>query len=152
MWREQTSVLKEVGVEPNTYVMDNETLKDLKNTLRNYDTKYQRVPPHNHITKLSEQAIQIFNAHFKEGLASLDPDFPISERDRIVEQYELTLNLLCSSISNLQLSAYAYLFGHFDYSATPLIPPGTKALSHHTKPLVRILLGLNGEEGRTIGP
>ena len=93
-WRDQNARFKEARAEPNTYVMDNEASKDLKDILRNADTKYQLVPPYNHKTNLSERVIQTFKGHFKVGLELLDPDLSISEWDRILEQGELTLNLL----------------------------------------------------------
>ena len=82
-------------------------------------------------------------------MASLDPDFPISEWYRLVEQGELTLNLLRASSSNPKLSAFVYFFGEFNYSATPLVPSGTKTLVH-SKLAVRTSWGINGEEGWTI--
>ena len=46
-------------------------------------------------------AIKIFKNHFKADLASLDPDFPLSEWDRLISQDEIKLNLFtppCTSI------------------------------------------------------
>ena len=61
--------------------------------LRN-KTTFQLVPPHTHRANAAERAIQTFKNHFKAGIASLDPDFPITEWDRLLEQAFLTLNLL----------------------------------------------------------
>ena len=63
----------------------------------------------------------------------------------------LTLNLLRSARVNPNLSAYAYLFGEFDFNKTPLAPPGTKVLSHN-KPDKRASWAYNGETGWYIGP
>ena len=93
-----------------------------ENALRDAEIKYQLVPPHNPKPNLSEWAIQTLKGNFKEGLVSLVLDFSISEWDRIVEQGKFTLDLLWASRSNPKLSAYAYLLGKFDYSATPLVP------------------------------
>ena len=59
-------------------------------------------------------------------LASCDPKFPIAEWDRLLDQAELTLNLLRNSRVNPKLSSHAYLFGNFDFNSTPIAPPGTK--------------------------
>ena len=50
--------------------------------------------------------------------------------DRLVPQAELTLNLLQNSQVNPKLSAWAYVFGQFDYNTTPLSPLGTKVIVH----------------------
>ena len=65
-------------------------------------------------------------------------------------QAVLTLNLLRASRINPKLSAWAYLFGEFDYLKTPLATPGTKLLVH-MKPQNRATYALNGEEGWSIG-
>jgi len=73
-------------------------------------TTFQFVPPHTHRANVAERAIQTFKGRFKAGLASVHPDFPISEWDRLLEQVFLTLRLLRASKVNPKLSAYAYLF------------------------------------------
>ena len=60
-------------MEPNIYVMDNKASKDLKDVIQNSGIKYQLVSPHNYRTNLSEKLVHNFKAHFKAGLASLDP-------------------------------------------------------------------------------
>ena len=52
---------------------------------------------------------------------------------------------------NPKLSGYAYVFGQFDFNATPLAPPGTKVLVH-SKPNNRATWDFNGIEGWYIGP
>ena len=63
----------------------------------------------------------------------------------------MTLNMLRSSRLNPKLSAYTQVFGEFNYSATPLLPPSTKVVAHHT-PEDRATWDLNGENGWYIGP
>ena len=99
----------EAGVETNTYVMDDEASQDLKDAIMNAYIKYQLVPPHNHRNNLSERTIQIFIGNFKAGLASLDLYFPISKWEIIVEQGELTINLLCESRSNPKVCLYMFV-------------------------------------------
>ena len=94
--------------------MDNECSVDLKNALTKEDTKWQLVPPHQHRTNAAERATQTWKHHFKAGLATLDPNFPLREWDRLLVQGELTLNLLRSSRVNPKLSAHAHMFGQFD--------------------------------------
>ena len=72
---------------------------------------YQLVPPQIHRPNLAERAIQTFKNHLKAGLATVDPDFPLAEWDRLIPQANITLNLLRSARVNPKLSAYAYIFG-----------------------------------------
>ena len=64
---------------------------------------------------------------------------------------EITLNLLCNSRVNPNLSAWAYLFGNYDFNRHPLAPPGTKVIVH-SKPSDRASWEYHGKEGWYIGP
>ena len=88
------------------------------------------MPPHSHRRNLAERAIQTWKNHFKAGLASTNPHFPLTKWDRLIPQANITLNLLRTSRVNPALSAYAYVFGNFNFMATPLAPPGTKVVVH----------------------
>ena len=85
------------------------------------------------------------------GLASVHPAFPISEWDRLINQCNITLNLLRASRIHPHLSAYSGLFGNFDFLRTPLAPPGTKIVFHN-KPSQRASWAFHGQEGWYIGP
>ena len=150
-WTILNKIFQKAGVQPTTYIMDNECSGDLKKALEDAELKWQLVPPHQHRANKAERAIQTFKAHFKSILATTDPDFPLQEWDRLLPHAELTLNLLRTSRSNPKLSAYAYLFGIFDYNKSPLVPPGTRVLAH-TKPSQQTSWGLKGDQGWTIGP
>ena len=139
------------GLQPKRYMLDNECSKDLRLAFTKHNIAFQLERPHLHRANAAERAIQTFKAHLKAGLASLDPDFPVKEWDRLIVQAEITLNLLRSSRINPKLSAYAYSFGQFNYNKTPMVPPGTKVVAH-LKPDVRSTWSANGEEGWTVGP
>ena len=47
-------------------------------------------------------------------------------------QADITLNLLRLSRRQPKLSAYACLFGNFDYNKMPIAPPGTRVVVHVT--------------------
>ena len=83
-------------------------------------------------------------------MASVHPDFPVKEWDRLIPQANTTLNLLRASRFNPKLSAFAYVEGLFDYNKTPLVPPGTKVVAHEAADH-RASWAPNGEEGWTIG-
>ena len=102
----------------------------MKVALKKHEKKYERTPPHIHQRNVAERAIRTFKNHVLSGFATCDGEFPIAEWDRLLMQTELTLNLLRMSQVNKKLSAYAYLFGNFDFNRTLLVPPGTKVLIH----------------------
>ena len=109
------------------------------------------VPPHSHRRNLAERAIQTWKNHFKAGLATTDPNFPLTAWDHLVPQANITLNLLRLARTNKALSAYAYVYGNFNFNATPLAPPGTKIVAH-IAPTTRGTWDLNGEVGWYVGP
>ena len=150
-WHKLNKKLSSAGMQPNTYVLDNEVSSTLIEAMTKENISYQLVPPHIHRANLAERAIQTYKNHFKAGLATLDPDFPLSEWDRLIPQANITINLLRASRSNPSLSAYAYLFGEFNYNQTPIAPPGTKVLAH-AKPDNRASWAPHGDEGWYVGP
>ena len=144
-------IFSKAGVSPHTWILDNEISAEFTAALTLNKATYQLGPPHTHRRNLAERAIQTFKNHFKAGLASVDPNFPLSEWDRLIEQANITLNLLRTARSNPKLSSYAYMFGEFNFSATPLAPPGTQIVAH-IKPGERRTWELNGEKGWYVGP
>ena len=109
------------------------------------------MPPHIHQRNSAKRAIQTFKNHFIAGLASTDPNFPLSNWCRLIPQAELTLNVLRPSRLNPKLSAYAQLEVAFDFTRTPLAPPGTRAIVHE-KPTQRRTWAPHGVDGWYIGP
>ena len=85
------------------------------------------------------------------SLATCDPDFPIAEWDRGLFQIGLTLNLLRCSRVNPKLSAWAYLYGNYDFNKNPLAPIGTQVLIH-LKTDIRASWQNHGKDGWYIGP
>ena len=82
------------GSKPEIYILDNEFSTEFETNMKNFDVKFQLVPPHIHRRNAAERAIQTFKHHFLAILASCDRDFPIKEWDRLLDQAEITLNLL----------------------------------------------------------
>ena len=93
-WKQLHDIFAKSGAAPNTYVMDNEISKEIIEALEENNTTYQLVPPYTHRQNLAERAIQTYKNHVKAGLASVNPNFPLSEWDRLLEQANITLNLL----------------------------------------------------------
>ena len=118
------------GFHTKFYRLDNECSEKLKLYLKKHEIEFQRVPPCIHRRNAAERAISIFKDHFLSGLASVNPAFPPYLWDRLVEQAELTINLLYLSRANQTLSVYAQMFGHYDFSAHQLVPPGINVIIH----------------------
>jgi len=119
--------------------------------MSNKELKFQLVPPHNHRQNYAEKAIGTWKDHFIAGLTSADCNFPLKLWCRITEHDDISLNLLQSSRANPTISAYADLFGNYDYNAHPLVPPGTKIVTHE-KPTQRGSWSLRGVDGWYLGP
>ena len=139
------------GLRPRLHTLDNEASTSLKDFLTAEHVEYQLVPPHIHRRNSAEHAIQTFKNHFITGLASTDPNFPLSNWCRLLPQAELTLNLLRPSRLNPKLSAYAQLEGTFDFNRTPLAPPGTRVIVHE-KPTQQRTWAPHGIDGWYVGP
>ena len=123
----------------------------LINAIKKHDIKYQLAAPYSHRLNPAERAIQSFKNHLISNLHGCDKQFPAYQWCRIIEQCEMTLNMLRRSRINPKLSAYMQLFGVFDYNATPLAPIGTKAFIHE-RPNQRSTFADHGKIAFVIGP
>ena len=95
-----------------------------------FNLELELIPPHTHRRNAAEVAIRNFKSHFLSVLAGTAPDFPKYLWDKLLPQTELTLNLLRASNTTPTVSAYAHLFGPFDYNKMPLAPMGCKVHVH----------------------
>ena len=62
-----------------TLFRNSEFSNELKVAFQKSEVNYQLVPPKTHRSNAAERAIQTYKNHFKAGLASVHPDFPIKE-------------------------------------------------------------------------
>jgi hypothetical protein len=150
-WLSLHQVLQRSGNAPNLYIMDNEASSDIKDAMFKHKISFQLAPPHMHRRNAAERAIRTFKNHFVAGFSTTDPNFPVSEWDRLLDQATITLNLLRQSRVNPKLSAYAYLFGNYDFNRCPMAPPGTRVVVHD-KPDQRTSWGHHGTPAWYIGP
>ena len=145
------TVLVKAGLRPRLQRLDNEASAMLKQFMADQDIDFQLAPPHLHRRNAAERAIRTFKNHFIAGLCSTDPAMPLHLWCRLVRQACITLNLLRGSRINPKLSAYAQVYGAFDFNRTPLAPPGTKVLVHE-KPTVRGTWAPHAVDGWYLGP
>jgi hypothetical protein len=144
-------LLVQKGYRPKLQKLDNEASQLLKDFLMQEDIDFQLTPPGMHRRNTAERAIRTFKNHLIAGFATTDKQFPMKLWAYIVEQAQITLNLLRKSRLHPQLSAYAALFGQFDFNKTPMAPPGTKVIVHE-KPKNRGTWAPHGVDGWYVGP
>jgi hypothetical protein len=92
--QEALQFYEEHGCKPTFQRMDNETSNAFMEHLRTNKITIDLVPPHQHRRNKAERAIQTFKNHFVAALAGVDPNFPMTAWDEIMEQVEITLNML----------------------------------------------------------
>ena len=141
------------GITPSYERMDNEVSELLMKYCKNHvpPIKIQHVPAHNHRGNKAERAIRTFKNHFIASLCVTDPAFPLCLFDKLVEQAELTINLLRGSSFSPHVSAWHALNGAFDFSKTPIAPPGMKIVCFEA-PDQRKSWAPHGVDGFYIGP
>ena len=124
-WKTLFLKLQINGHAPELHILDNEYSEELRKAFNIYQVTFQLDPPHVHHRNAADRAIQKWKNHFLAGITTLDPNFPIQEWERLLLQYDITLNLLQSSHRQPNISAYSVTFGNFNFNQTPLAPPGT---------------------------
>jgi hypothetical protein len=139
------------GFRPKLQKLDNEASQLLREYIDSESIQVNLVPPGIHHANAAERAIQTFKAHFIVRLSSLPPEFPLNLWDKLIQQSVMTINMLRASRLNPKLSAYAIMFGEFNFDRTPLAPPGTPVIVHE-KPDNRKTWVAHGVEGFYIGP
>ena len=74
--------------------MDNEASSDMKDSMTKHKISFQLAPPYTHHRNAAERSIRTFKNNFVAGFSTTDPNFPVSEWDRLLDQATITLNLL----------------------------------------------------------
>jgi hypothetical protein len=139
------------GFKPILQLLDKKYSSALRSLLNHHDIQFQLAPPHIHRRNAAERAIQTFKNNFIAGLCSVDPTFPLCLCDRLLPQATINLNLLRQSRINPKVSAYAQLYGHYDFNQAPMAPPGTRVVAHE-KPQQRANWDPHGVDGWYLGP
>ena len=92
------TLLVEQGLRPRLQRLDNEASSILKKFMTQEDIDFQLVPPGMHRRNAAEQAIRTWKNHFITGLCTTDPNFPLFLWDTLVQQANITINLLRASL------------------------------------------------------
>ena len=143
--------LQQYRFKPRYQKLDNEVSIAFQVDLSAKKIDFQLVSPNIHQPNAAERAILTFKNHSIAGLFNVHPNFPMKLWCRLLQQAEITLNLLRPSRLNPKLSAYAQLGGAFDFNHSHLVPPGVKTLVYETSSQ-RGSWSPHGVEGWYIGP
>ena len=96
-WGYNHNRLAKSAAQPKYNILHNEFSSELHKALAKHNVTYKNVPPNMHRRNAAERTVRTFKYHLLAGLASIDPLFPITQYDRLVQQAEITLNLLHTS-------------------------------------------------------
>ena len=69
--------LQKAGIQPVLHKLDNETSKDLIESIEEKGLEYQLAPPYDHRQNPAERAIRTFKNHFIATLYGADDNFPL---------------------------------------------------------------------------
>ena len=122
--------LQRAGIHPIIQRLDNEVSDLLIAAIVANNLDYQFASASDHQLNPAERAIQSFKNHFISILNGADASLPAIQWNRLVFFAMITLCMLRTSRINPQLSAYAQLWGNFDFNHNPLAPAGCKAIIH----------------------
>jgi len=142
--------MKAAGLGLKTQQLDNEASTAYKECIRNNGMTHELVPPDNHRCNLAERAIQTFKHHFISILSGVDDKFPLSLWCSLLEQTELTVNLLRQSNVLPKILAFAHAHGQHDYMKKPFAPIGC-TVQVHVKPGNRQMWDTHTEAGFNLG-
>jgi hypothetical protein len=142
-----------LGHFPKFQRLDNESSGVLERyLLANHQLILQKVPPNNHRANRAERAIQTYKNHMLSTLSTADKEFPLHLWDLILQQVNITVNLLRPFAANTDISAYEGIHGQtYDFVAHPMAPVGTKVLIHES-PANRASWAPHGVAGYYLGP
>ena len=135
---------------PTTHILNNEVSAAFQRVITSNNCTFQLIPLHVHRRNIAECAIRTFKDHFLSILAGVTPTYPRDQWNLLLPQVELTLNLLRAS-PNPKQSAWEYIFGAYNFDATPMGPAGCRILLHH-KPTLRKSWDYQTLDGYYIGP
>ena len=132
--------------------LDNETSHELDTYLRSAVKSVQYVPANNHRANNAERAWRTAKNHIIATLCGADNEFPMKKWDGLMEQIEITTNLLRPFRPDSTISAYHGMHGSpYDFNSHPLAPPGIKVLIYEA-PNVRTSWAPHGVLGYYLGP
>ena len=100
--------LNQESIERRKHILDNQVLGSTKKIICDeYQMKMELVPPGCHVTNASEVVIRNFKPHFLSALAGTANGFSTLMWDLLIEQIDITVNLVRQSNAAPNVSAYS---------------------------------------------
>jgi hypothetical protein len=124
------------GYRPQLHKLDNETSHDVESFITEQQAKIQYTPADMHRTNLAERAVRTWKNHFAATRAGTPSSFKMTNWCKMLEQCDITLNMMRPCTLNPLLSAFEAMEGMYSFDATPMAPIGTEMLMH-LKPIRR---------------
>ena len=116
--------------KPRTETLDNVLSADLKDLMTKNGIRPALVSAGNHRGNDIERGIRTAENHLVAMIHSCDPSFDKTAFTHLIEQAEITLNLLRTCYLDPTESAYSFLRGPYDFTRTPMAPPGHPVMVH----------------------
>ena len=135
-YEEVYTFLRIRGYRPQLHKLDNETSKDVEAFIAEQQAAIQYTAADMHRTNLAERAVRTWKNHFTAMRAGTPPSFKMANWCKMLEQADITLNMMRPCTLNPNLSAFEAMEGMYSFDATPMAPIGTEMLMH-LKPVRR---------------
>ena len=90
--------------------------------------KNQLAPPDVHKQHAHERDIRIWKNHLVSCISVTDKMYPMHLWYRLLEQTEITLNMLMPSRKTPNILVHIIMEGNFDFKKTPLAPTSTNVI------------------------
>ena len=145
------SFLRVRGYRPQLHKLDNETSQDVENFITEQQALIQYTPADMHRTNIAERCIRTWKNHFLAIKAGTPKKFRMSNWCKMLEQCDITLNMMRPCTTNPNLSAFEAMEGMYSFDATPMAPVGTETLIH-LKPIRRQSWGYHAMKGWYFAP
>ena len=105
-YEEVYAFLRIRGYRPQLHKLDNETSKDVETFIAEQKAVVQYTPADMHRTNLAERACRTWKNHFTAIRAGTPPSFKMANWCKMLEQADITLNMMRPCTLNPNLSAF----------------------------------------------
>ena len=143
--------MKKKGFIARLVKLDNEISKKTVQLFEDQNLDYQLVVPGGHRLLSAERVIQMFKNHFIAVCSGMNFHFLKRAWHHALYQIVITLNMLCPSRLNPEISVYMQVHGNHNFNNHPLVPVGCKSIIHN-KTNERPSLSDHGLRGFYVGP
>ena len=110
--------------------MVNEISKDVEKFIAENQSKVQYTLANIHCTSFAERCCCTRKNHFIAVRSGTPPYFRIANWCKMIEQFDITLNIMRPCTLNPYLSEFEAMEGMYSFDDTPMSPVGTETMIH----------------------